>query len=104
MTATTTSAATRVGLVGQCRLFQVYLPDRWIFYQLVTAHMRSVMSRSKGVLFVTASHPFFWHIESFNDRGVGGGGCHIFFPVLGGDGTAIVPPGDLFYQPPGEMS
>ena len=24
----------------------------WIFYQLMTVHMRSVMSRSKGVLFV----------------------------------------------------
>ena len=42
MTATTTSAATRVGLVRQCRLKQRYLPDRWILYQLVTVHMRRI--------------------------------------------------------------
>ena len=38
---------------------------------------------------------------------IGGGwgwGCHIFVPVLGGDGTKIAPPGDLFEPPPGEMS
>ena len=40
--------------------------------------------------------------ESFNDRG--GRGCHKFVPVLEGDGTKIDPPGELFYQPPGEMS
>ena len=33
-----------------------------------------------------------------------GGGCHSFVPVLGGDGTEIAPIGDLFDQPPGEMS
>ena len=33
-----------------------------------------------------------------------GGGCHNFVPVLGGNGTKIAPPGDLFDQPPGEMS
>ena len=41
--------------------------------------------------------------ELFNDWG-GGGGCHNFVPVLGGDDTKIAPPGDLFDQPPGEMS
>ena len=36
---------------------------------------------------------------------IGGGlGCHKFVPVLGGNGTKIVPPGDLSDQPPGEMS
>ena len=39
--------------------------------------------------------------ESFNE---GGGGCHIFFPVLGGDDTKIAPPGDMFDQPSGKMS
>ena len=34
----------------------------------------------------------------------GGWGCHKFAPVLGGDGTKIVRPGDIFDQPPGEMS
>ena len=36
--------------------------------------------------------------------GGGGRGCHIPPPVLGGDGTKIAPPGDLFDQPPGGMS
>ena len=40
--------------------------------------------------------------ESFNDWG--GRGCPTFVPVSGGDGTKIGPPGDLFDQPPGEMS
>ena len=40
---------------------------------------------------------------SFNDWG-GGQGCHRFVPVLGVDGTKIAPPGDLFDQPPVEMS
>ena len=40
-------------------------------------------------------------IESFNDWG--GRGCRNFFPVLGGDGTKLAPPGDIFDQPPGEM-
>ena len=36
---------------------------------------------------------------------VGGGrGCHKLVPVLRGDGTKIAPPGDVFDQPPGEMS
>ena len=30
--------------------------------------------------------------------------CHKFVPVLVGDRTKIAPPGDLFDQPPGEMS
>ena len=43
--------------------------------------------------------------ESFNDWGVGGGGCRKVVSVLGGDGTkTIAPPGDIFDQPPGEMS
>ena len=41
-------------------------------------------------------------VESFNDRG--GRGFHNFVPIFGGDGTKIAPPGDLFDQPPGEMS
>ena len=40
--------------------------------------------------------------ESFNDWG--GRGCRKFVPVLKGDGTKIAPPGDIFDQPPGEMS
>ena len=39
--------------------------------------------------------------ESFNDWG--GRGRRKFVPVLGGDGTKIAPPGDIFDQPPGEM-
>ena len=39
--------------------------------------------------------------ESFNDWG--GWGCRKFVPVLGEDSTKITPPGDTFYQPPGEM-
>ena len=34
----------------------------------------------------------------------GGAGTSQFVPVLGGDGTKKAPPGDLFDQPPGEMS
>ena len=30
--------------------------------------------------------------------------CRNVFPVVGGDGTKIVPVGDIFDQPPGEMS
>ena len=41
-------------------------------------------------------------LESFHDWG-GGRGCHKFIPVLGGEGTKIAPPGDLFDRPPGEM-
>ena len=41
--------------------------------------------------------------ESFNDWG-GGRGCHKFVPVSGEDGMKTPPPGDLFGQPPGEMS
>ena len=33
-----------------------------------------------------------------------GRGCHKIVPVLGGDGTKIVPSGDLFDQPPGNMN
>ena len=36
------------------------------------------------------------------DRGVGG--VAKIVPVLGGDGTKIAPPGDIFDQPPGGMS
>ena len=36
--------------------------------------------------------------------GGGGRGCNKFVPVLRGDGTIIVPRGDLFDQPPGEMN
>ena len=41
--------------------------------------------------------------ESFNDWGAGRG-CHKFVPVLGGDGTKIAPPGDIFDRSRGEMS
>ena len=41
-------------------------------------------------------------VESFNDGG--SGECRKFIPVLGGDGTKIAPPGDIFDQPPGETS
>ena len=34
----------------------------------------------------------------------GGRGCNKFVPVLGGDGTKRSPTGDMFDQPPGEMS
>ena len=40
--------------------------------------------------------------ESFNDWG--GRGCRKFVPVSKEDGTKIAPPGDIFDQPPGEMS
>ena len=33
----------------------------------------------------------------------GGRGCHKFVPVLGGDGTKMAPPEDLFDQPSGDM-
>ena len=33
-----------------------------------------------------------------------GRGCHKFVPVLVGDGSRISSPGDLFGQPPGEVS
>ena len=36
--------------------------------------------------------------------GGGGRGCNKFLPVLGGDGTKIAPPRDLFYQALGEMN
>ena len=35
---------------------------------------------------------------------IGGGGGHKFVPVLGGNGTKIAPPEDLFDQPPDGMS
>ena len=41
--------------------------------------------------------------ELFNDRGRGRG-CKKNAPVLGGDGTKIAPPRDLFDQAPGQMS
>ena len=41
-------------------------------------------------------------LQSFNDWG--GRGCRKFVPVLKGDGTKIAPSGDIFDQPPGEMS
>ena len=34
---------------------------------------------------------------------VGGWGCNIFVPVLGGNGTKIAPTRDIFDQPPGQM-
>ena len=43
-------------------------------------------------------------VSSRSTIGGGGGGCHNFVPVLGGDDTKIAPPGDLFDQPHCEMS
>ena len=40
--------------------------------------------------------------DPFNDSGRRG--CNNFVPVLRGDGTKIVPTGDIFDQPPGVMS
>ena len=34
---------------------------------------------------------------------LGGGGCNIFVPVLGGNGTKLAPTGDMFDQLPGQM-
>ena len=39
--------------------------------------------------------------DQFSD--CGGRGCNVFVPVLGGNGTKIVPTGDIFDQPPGQM-
>ena len=41
-------------------------------------------------------------MELFND--LRRRGCHKIVPVFGGDGTKIIPPGDLFDRPSGEMS
>ena len=41
-------------------------------------------------------------VESFNDWG--GWGCRKFVPFLGGDSTKIASTGDIFDEPPGEMS
>ena len=35
---------------------------------------------------------------------IGGRGCRKFVPVLGGEDTKIVPPGDIFDHPRGGMS
>ena len=45
-------------------------------------------------------------LTSFESRStIGEGrGCNKFDPVLGGDGPKKAPPGDLFDQPPHEMS
>ena len=39
--------------------------------------------------------------DQFNDWG--GRGCNEFVPVLVGNGTKIVPTGDIFDQLPGQM-
>ena len=41
-------------------------------------------------------------LDKFNDWGEGRE-CNIFVPVLRGDGTKIVPTGNRFDQPPGQM-
>ena len=44
------------------------------------------------------------HIPSWPvQRLGGGGGCNKYVPLLGGNGTKIVPSGDIFDQPPGQM-
>ena len=45
-----------------------------------------------------------WPLERGVTQRLGGRGCRKFVPVLGGDGTKIAPPGDIFDQTPGEMS
>ena len=61
MTTTTASAATRVGLVRQCRLKKRYLLGRWISYQLVTVHMRRIYR----------GHHFFYRLcICFNDEDI----------------------------------
>ena len=37
--------------------------------------------------------------ELFNDWRGGDRGCRKFVPVMGGDGTKMSPPGDIFDQP-----
>ena len=56
--------------------------------------MRNALSTQPLALLTT-------RVESFNDWG--DRGCRKFVPVLGGDGTKIAPPGDIFDQAPGEM-
>ena len=43
-------------------------------------------------------------VTSRSTIGGGGGGGNNFVPVSGGEGTKIVPLGDLFEQPPSEMN
>ena len=70
----------------------------------VPAHEKSLLVRnvvsmlSRRVIMSRAR----LHEEPFNDWG--GRGCRKFVPVSKGDGTKIAPPGDIFDQPPGEMS
>ena len=45
---------------------------------------------------------FLWFFLK-DQRSGGGGGCNIFVPVLGGNGTKITSIGDKFDQPPGQM-
>ena len=68
--------------------------------QRLTAEHQTLLSQteSKGDVPNTLDREYITATESFNDWG-GGRGCHIFVPVLGGDGTKIAPPGDLFNQP-----
>ena len=42
-------------------------------------------------------------VDQFNDWGEGRG-CNKFVPIFGGDGTKIVPTGDILDQYPGGMS
>ena len=42
-------------------------------------------------------------VRTSSTIGGGGRGCNIFVPVLGGNGTKIAPPRDIFDQPPGQM-
>ena len=42
-------------------------------------------------------------IQQWTSSTIAGGGCIIFVPVLGVNGTKIAPTGDIFDQPSGQM-
>ena len=47
----------------------------------------------------------FGHLMALSSRStIGGIGDGKFVPVLGGDGAKTASPGDIFDQPPGELS
>ena len=51
----------------------------------------------------TAHHRVLLRIIGATSSTNGGGGCNIFVPVLGGNGTKIAPTGVIFEQPPGQI-
>ena len=76
-----------------------YRDSSWLILRLY----RGLRKRAKGRPGSKIMVYFQTGLELFNDWG-GGRGCNKFVPVLGGNGTEIAPPGDLFDQPSGEMS